>query len=204
MAYSNFTLEDIEKKLGLDIKLVPNLFANVEPQEISQILQETLKLNVPLAQAIHTEKARSELIVAQILVELKRHFAETISLFSGVDLNVDFEKGLNGVCDFLISQSDQQLLVEAPIIALVEAKNDNLKNGLPQCIAEMFASRLFNENRRNSIKTIFGVVTTGTLWSFLKLEEQIVFVDASEYYIESPEKIFGVLSFMAHYNLNRN
>lgn len=197
-------MEDIEKKLGLDIKLVPSLFSNIEPQEISRILQETLNLNVPLAQAIHTEKARSELIVAPLLVELKRRFAETVSLFSGVDLNVDFEKGLNGVCDFLISQSEQQLLVEAPVIALVEAKNDNIKNGLPQCIAEMFASRIFNERKLNSVKTIFGVVTTGTLWSFLKLENEIVFIDALEYYIENPEKIFGVLSYMAHYNLNEN
>ena len=135
MAYSNFTLNDIEKRLGIEIKSVFGLFESVESVPITPHLAETLRENVPLAIAVSTEKARSELIVSPMLVELRKTLNREISVFSGIEFNVDFEKGLNGVCDFLVSQSSQQLLVHAPIISLVEAKNDNIKSGLPQCIA---------------------------------------------------------------------
>ena len=200
MAYSNFTLNDIEKRLEVKIESVFGLFDNIEPAEISAHLAETLQENVPLAFALSTEKARSELIVAPILVELRKTLNREISLFSGVEFNVDFEKGLNGVCDFLISQSSQQLLVHAPIISLVEAKNDNIKSGLPQCIAEMVAARIFNEREESKIKTIFGIVTTGSIWSFLKLENDTVMVDYNEYPIENAKEIFGILLNMVQYN----
>ena len=72
-----------------------------------------LKRKVPLAISIGTEKARSELIVADVLVELREQFNHGISLFSGIDFNVDVESGLTGVCDFLISLSPGQLFLEA-------------------------------------------------------------------------------------------
>ncbi|MEG3979123.1 hypothetical protein QT970_31610, partial [Microcoleus sp. herbarium8] len=38
----------------------------------------------------------------------------------------DAARGLSGYCDFLISRSPEQLVIESPVIALVEAKNDNI------------------------------------------------------------------------------
>lgn len=64
-------------------------------------------------------KARSELIVAPILVTLRKLLNNQISLFSGVELYVALERGLNGVFDFLISFSPQQLFIKAPVITLV-------------------------------------------------------------------------------------
>ena len=200
MAYPSFTLNDVEEKLGLIIKLKSNVFSRIQPKEIPELLVEILHTNIPLALSISTEKARSELIVAPFLVEVRKELNQQISLFSGVEFNVDFGKGLNGVCDFLISQSEQQLKIDAPIIALVEAKNDNLKSGLPQCIAEMAASQIFNYRERNPIKRIFGVITTGSLWNFLYLEDKKVVVDAFDYAIENPNRIFGILVNMVQYN----
>ena len=199
MAYSSFTLNDIEKRLEIEIKSVFGLFENIEPVAISPHLAETLRESVPLAIAVSTEKARSELIVSPVLVELRKTLNREISIFSGVEFNVDFEKGLNGVCDFLVSQSSQQLLVHTPIITLVEAKNDNIKSGLPQCIAEMVAARIFNEREQSTVETIFGVVTTGTMWSFLKLEDKRVLIDINEYSIENADQIFGILLSMVNY-----
>jgi hypothetical protein len=104
-----------------------------------------LQNNIPLAQAISTKKAKSEMIIAPVLIEVRRLLDNKISLFSGIDFNVDIEQGLNRFCDFLISLSSQQLYVKSPIVALVEAKNDNLKQGLAQCIAEMIAANKLNE-----------------------------------------------------------
>src|SRR3569832_1587440 len=176
MAYSDFKLSEIIKIFGLTISETSELFSAVAEVECSEYLAFTLKENIELAVSINTEKARSEMIIAPILLELRRRLNYLISLFSGVDFNVDNERGLNGICDFIISHSVEQLFVRAPVITLVEAKNENLKAGFGQCVAEMLAAQLFNEREGNEITTIYGVVTIGTIWRFLKLEGQIVHI----------------------------
>lgn len=195
MAYSDFTsLTELKKRFNLTIKEEFDLFQTILIRKPSEFLVLTLKDTVPLALAIDTEKARSEMIIAPILIELKKCFPNRISLFSGVTFNVDTNQNLTGICDFLMSKSSEQLFITAPVITLVEAKNDNLKSGLGQCIAEMLAAQLFNEREGNNIETIYGSVTTGSTWKFLKLSGQTVFIDLNEYYLKDLEKILGILS----------
>jgi hypothetical protein len=198
MAYSDFKLQEVVKKFNLTINEKVDLFADTPERESSTILDAVLKTNVALALAINTEKARSEMIIAPVLIEIKNLFSEEISLFSGVDFNVEPEKGLNGVCDFIISKSPEQLFITSPIITIVEAKNENIKIGLGQCVAEMIAAQLFNQKEDNYIDTIYGIVTTGNMWKFLKLQNQVVYIDFSEYYIKDIKKILGILSKSVH------
>ncbi|MEH2455710.1 hypothetical protein [Nostoc sp.] len=193
MAYSDFKLIEIFDYFGLVIHESSGLFASVQEQECSDLLSTILKENVDLAVAISTEKARSEMIISPILLEIRRKFNYEISLFSGVDFTVDSQRGLNGFCDFILSLSSEQLLVRSPVIVLVESKNENLRSGLAQCIAEMVAAQLFNERGGNKIKAIYGAVTIGTIWQFLKLEGNVVSIDLSEYYIKEIKKILGIL-----------
>jgi len=193
MAYSDFKLSEIIQKFELTLNEVSGLFGDVPEEESSDLLTTILKENVDLAVPINTEKARSEMIISPILLELRRKLNNEISLFSGVDFNVDNQQGLNGFCDFLISLSKEQLFVRAPVITLVESKNENLKSGLAQCIAEMLAAQLFNEQKQNQIKIVYGAVTIGTIWQFLKLEDKVVSIDLTEYYIKDVKKILGIL-----------
>ncbi|MCD8486684.1 MAG: hypothetical protein LRZ84_08040 [Desertifilum sp.] len=193
MSYSNFKLEDIETSLGLTIQESQSIFAQVEKATVSPLLEEILDYNLPLALEISTEKARSEMILTPILIELKKVFDSKISLFSGREFNVDPERGLVGYCDFLISQSPSQLLIKAPVAVIVEAKNDNIQSGLGQCIASMYAAQLFNQRQGNNIPTIYGSVTTGTNWKFLRLTDLIVEVDVSEYFLNNLGLILGIL-----------
>jgi hypothetical protein len=124
-------------------------------------------------------------------------------LFSGKEFNVAPERGLNGFCDFLISLSPEQLLIKAPVIAIVEAKNDNIQLGLGQCIAEMVAAQLFNQKHNTLIQTVYGCVTTGTNWKFLKLQDKTVEIDLNEYFINDIGKILGILSHFLELNQNR-
>ena len=133
--------------------------------------------------------------MAPMLSELRKRMNYQISLFSGVDFTIDLAQGLNGVCDFLVSRSPQQLAVESPVLVLVEAKNDHVKGGIPQCIAEMIAARIFNEREGTPIEPIYGVVTTGSIWNFMKLKGQKIAVDSREYSIETPGKILGILLY---------
>lgn len=193
MPYSKFTLEELKQKFNITLTGSKGKFNNLPEVAPSQILEEILEDYVPLAVAIGTEKARSEFIVAPILGAIKKQLKQQISLFSGIEFNVDTELGLNGFCDFIIGHSTQQFFIESPVIALVEAKNDNLKSGLAQCIAEMVAAQIFNQRQGNEIPKIYGVITTGTVWQFLELEAGTVVLDLQEYSVENLPKILGIL-----------
>jgi hypothetical protein len=174
MPFSDFTLPEAARTFHLVLEETAPIFATIAEAPVSSLLTATLAENLPLALAIHTEKARSELLIAPILVELRRLLEHRISLFSGVAFDVDAEQGLSGACDYLLSRSSEQLYIRAPVAAIVEAKNDNLKAGLGQCIAQMVAARLFNERADNGVIAIYGMVTTGSSWKPLELKGDAV------------------------------
>ncbi len=193
MSYSEFSLDKVVKTFNLKTSERINLFTDTIAVECSSFLIQTLQYNVSLALAINTEKARSELIISPILLELRRQLQDRISLFSGTEFNIAPELGLNGTCDFLISQDPELLFIRSPVVALVEAKKENINSGLGQCVAEMVAAQIFNEKEENNIPTIYGVVTSGNIWKFLKLEAQVISIDAVEYYLQDLPKILGIL-----------
>ncbi|NJR58099.1 MAG: hypothetical protein HC769_04090 [Cyanobacteria bacterium CRU_2_1] len=193
MSYGEFTLSQLESEFSLILQERVEIFKDIQPVTPSSLLREILEETIPLALEIDTEKARSELIIAPILVELRKQFNRQISFFSGVDFSVDKFKGLTGRCAFIISYSPKQLEITAPIVTLVEAKNDNIKSGIPQCIAEMVAAQLFNEQQHNQIPCIYGVITTGSNWKFLRLVEKRVDIESREHFIGDLEALFGIL-----------
>lgn len=196
MAYSNFSLSETIKQFNLIVQDKQDLFADIAKIQPSPYLEFTLNYNFSLATEINTEKSRSEMIIAPILLEIRRLTDDRISLFSGREFNVAPEKGLNGACDFLISLSDSQLMINAPVVAIVEAKKEDIIGGLGQCIAEMLAAQLFNEQENNAIPIIYGVVTSGNIWRFLKLEKNVVHIDKVEYYINQIAEILAILVSM--------
>jgi hypothetical protein len=177
-----------------------DLFSKIPERQISEYLAITLSYNVPLAMAVGTEKARSEFIIANILLEIRKILDNKISLFSGVIMDVDKEKGLTGFCDFIISKSQEQFYISAPIIAVVEAKNEFIVSGLGQCIAEMYASKIFNDREGLPLPAVYGAVTTGNTWKFLKQEGNDIYVDLQEYHIANANKIVAILVEMAKQN----
>jgi hypothetical protein len=194
MAYSDFSLASAKKALDLNISTRQDIFHEIPELTCSDRLKETLTYNVPFALASNTEKSRSEMIIAPILLELTRDFQDRISLFSGVDFTVDSDRGLNGNCDFLVSHSPNLLILTAPVIVIVEAKKENINNGLGQCVAEMYAAKLFNEREGNEVAAIYGAVTTGDIWKFLRLKNKTVDIDLPEYFLNNINKILGILA----------
>ena len=146
--------------------------------------------------AVDTEKARSEVIINPVLLEVRRILNSSISVFSGEEFNVDATVGLNGVCDFLLSRSPEQLILEAPAIVIVEAKKSDIKSGIGQCIALAIAAQRFNLSKNQPIPTIYGCITSGTQWRFLKLEEQRVTIDLTDYPLPPVDQILGFLVWM--------
>ena len=196
MAYSDFTLKRAEAQFGLTTNYEQDYFAAAAPVPISDNLRDHLARRSPLALAIGTEKARSELLIMPILLEAVDQYGKGCSLFSGVEFSPDPDNELRGVCDYLLSLSPEQLFINAPVVTVAEAKNDNLKSGFGQCVAEMAAARVFNAEEQHPIETVYGIVTTGTNWRFLRLCGATVYMDKTEYYLKEAEKIVGILLFM--------
>jgi len=193
MSYSNFTLSKVKKDFSITTAETERLFSQIAPVQPSELLMLNLKENLFLATAINTEKARSELIIMPVLTEVRRILKGQVSLFSGAEFNVDLERGLNGTCDFILARSPEQFFITKPVITIVEAKRENIPSGLGQCIAAMIAARQFNEQEGEPIDIIYGVVTTGTDWKFLKLIQQVAYIDSSNYFISEVDRILGIL-----------
>lgn len=194
MPYSDFSLEKVKRTFELTTSETVDLFGDIPELECSALLTEILRYNAPLAVASNSEKARSEMIICPILLDLRRLLRERINLFSGIEFDVDSARGLNGICDFIISNSPEILFISAPVITLVEAKKENITAGLGQCVAEMLAARIFNERAGNEVSTVYGVVTTGSIWKFMKLDGSIISIDLTEYYLKDVNKILGILA----------
>jgi hypothetical protein len=194
MAYSDFDLKKVQQNFGLQIDEQTALFAEVPPLPPSPTLVRALVETAPLALAINTEKARSELLIIPVLLDIWRQAQPQISLFSGAEFTVDATQGLTGYCDYILSRSKAQLTLNAPIVMIVEAKNENIKGGLGQCLAEMVAALRFNAQEGNAIDTIYGTVTSGEIWKFLVLAGTMASIDLSDYYLaRDVDKILGIL-----------
>jgi len=193
MAYSDFTLEAVLTQFDLKEVTAP-LFATIVSVQPSAWLQETLAIGQEYGLRSGTEKARSEFIVVPILLELRRLSAEPFAIYSGRNLEGDRSLGLNGECDFLLSRGETSYSLHAPVFAIVEAKKQDLDLGLGQCAAQLIGARLFNQKKNESIPILYGCVTTGDNWLFLKLEDQMLTLDTHRYFYSEIGRILGFLT----------
>ena len=66
-------------------------------------------------------------------------------------------------------------------------------SGLGQCIAEMYAAQIFNQTEKLEIETIYGIVTTGSEWRLIQLQDKTVYIDRDLYSINQISEILGIL-----------
>jgi hypothetical protein len=188
-SYSHFKIEDI-RELGIEVSR-QKLFATVKNLYPSEWLLQTLAINQQIP--AESEKAKSELLISPILNELFIKNPKQFTYFSGYQFNVDQKLGLKGFCDFIISRKYNAAFIESPLVAIVEAKqNQDLVDAAPQCIAEMYAATIFNQRENNNVSTIFGIVTNGYEWLFLTLENLQVILDTERYGLKNLPELLGV------------
>ena len=121
----------------------------------------------------------------------KRH--QKLKLWSHRALVYDRE--LFGEPDYLVSAVIEDVidkLLNKPLLAVAEAKKEDFAKGWAQCLVEMVACRKLNEDE----KVVYGIVSTGILWEFGKLENSTCTKHPISYSISDPNKIFGVLDFV--------
>jgi hypothetical protein len=189
MAFTDFSLSSAVKAFELTVTQ-HLLFAEVSPVSPSAWLLEALKRGMPLA--FTSEKSRSEYLIAPVLSDVRQMATDKISVYSGQRLDVDAERGLVGECDFIISNTAQNPLLQAPIISVVEAKRQDIELGYGQTVAQMVASQQFNLREAQPFSVLYGCVSTGEAWQFLRLEDRRLEIDSSRYYLNQLPELLGV------------
>jgi len=189
MPYSKFTLDLIEQKFGIKNQVKP-LFSPIQAINPSEWLQNALDIAQELP--IRSEKAKSESIVFPILVELRNRNNKFFTIHSGDTLTADIEQDLDGECDFILSKENHSFNINYPIFQIVEAKKNDTQIGVGQCAAQMIGAKIYNQKKGLSSEKIYGCVTTGFSWLFLKLEDNIIWIDKNMYALEKITLILGV------------
>jgi len=189
-------LKELKEKFGISNK-VENLFDDIKSIEISKDLQEDLNLARLLP--VRSEKAKSELIIMPILIELMKINEKFFTIYSGDYLNADKEKGLSGECDFILSKNVGTFDINTPILTIVEAKKNDVDTGIPQCAAQMVGAKFYNEDSGENLEKIYGCVTTADDWIFLKLEGGKLIIDNKKYYLGKIGEVLGVFQIIIDY-----
>jgi hypothetical protein len=193
MSYRDFTLPEAQSKFGLEMEDVWDLFSATTPVPVGADLERALAKRGPLALAVNTEKARSEWLIAPVVGELWERCRGHVSVFSGHTFDVDASQGLTGVADYIVCRSPQQYFISAPVLIIVEAKKDDIIAGLGQCVALMVAAQLFNQQHKHPVPAVYGCVSAGDRWKFLRLTDNRLAIDLKEYLISQPGTILSIL-----------
>ncbi|MCP4129763.1 MAG: hypothetical protein GY754_01985 [bacterium] len=137
--------------------------------ELPQWFLENLNFASIKKQLNENEHFYCEVFIYPFLQEAwKKH--RKLQLWSHQPINYNNE--LTGEPDYLISYIPDKVIsniINTPLLAVVEAKKENFTEGWGQCLAEMIACRNIN----NSDITVYGIVTSGELWQFGKLEGDV-------------------------------
>ncbi len=188
MPYADFTLDTITTTLGVSVGLV-DLFSALPPYPVPQWLREMLDRGI--RQVLLSEKARSEFIVVPILLACEELARGPISIYSGQRLDVDPGRGLIGECDFILAAASPLPAFRAPLMIIVEVIENDVEFDVWPFLAEMVGARIFNERAGKAPAPVYGCVTNGEAWQFLRLVEQVAEIDVRRYYLDN---VGGILS----------
>ena len=177
MGYSNYKkIKQVKTKFNCHFSS-KNLFEayDIQPISVSEWLRVSLEraYNTPPT----NEKSKSERLVSPVLLEVLESYKTVISFFSGEEVNIRPEDDLAGPCDFFFTLTPPTPLFEAPIVSIVEAKDEDLEWGIAQCTAQIYAANLLNLQEEKDLPILYGCATTGTEWHFFRFENNTFYID---------------------------
>jgi len=194
MVYSSFKFEQVLDEFYLSIR-EQDLFKNLTGIEPTQRLTDTLAKGEKFAILTSTEKAKSEFIIAPILLEVTSYYPQQLAIHSGRNLEADSDEGLSGECDFIIGKGSVSTIVNQPIITILRKKeHQSHHDALGQCIAQMYGAMVYNQKHNDHTDKVYGCLTNGETWQFLKLEDELITIDPNVIYLNELERILSCFS----------
>lgn len=200
MAYSHFkSLTQVMAKFNLKFRAKkPKVFTVAPPVEVSETLNASLaweKTQDVLYKG--TESDRIYRVILPLLLEVETTSETPITVSTQYRLDIENMEGLNGFCDVIIhrDQKTEEFPESAgPIILVVEAKRKDLEKGVPQYVAEMVAASRYNTAIGAKHEKVYGIVSTGLGWIFLKLKNNEIIKDPKVYTISDIAAIKGMVT----------
>ena len=186
LTFSGMTWDILEEKHGIRVQ-DSVLFEDAAPLDPSPTLVDYLHRGRHLRLA--NERARAHRLVDPVLYEIELLYKGKITTIPEPYLEAKGFEGLSGNPDFILSAGTTTKVV--PIVAVVEAKKEDMDGGLPQCAAELYASYLLDKGVPSRLH---GCVTIGTDWRFLSFdgETKQVVLDPTTYLISHLPRILGI------------
>ncbi len=196
-SYSDFNLNDLTRLFAIENRQIDlNLTVCAEKIIPSTWLIESLKKSLRIT--LNSEKAKSEWLIVPVLTELHENNIDKFNIFSGNSFDVLPEKSLKGRCDYLLNKG-QSVNITAPVIGIFEAKDDSLEKWYGQCGAEMLAAQLFNQQQNIPYSIIYGAVSNGYEWIFLRLEKKMLWIDSQRYYLQDVSQLLTALQTIVNF-----
>ncbi len=191
MAFSDFRYPEVLQRFGLRWNSVMDMFADAVPVQPSEPFHSAYQRSVPLGANAHTEFARAVWVVGPILAEFWKRYHHSITLTAGADLQVPDAPELSGRCDFLISGSHYPYVVMPPVhLVGFMSPGDDWVKGLGRCIAALVAAQHVNGDGN----PVFGFITNGTEWHFLRLRGAELDYDLGSQICTDASYLLGILT----------
>lgn len=160
---------------------------------ISKYFRDDLEFMMREGIVNNSEFAICENLIYPVLKEVWKRYYQDFIVWSHQSLTYD--DNLTGFPEYILAKRSPlgKVVFDQPYFLLVEAKQDKFAEGWGQCLAEMVAAQRLN---KNSVLTIFGIVSNGTMWQFGKLEENIFTQNIIPYSIHELNKLFGAVHYI--------
>ena len=187
-SFSQVTQTELEKEFGINV-VGGRFLPQIEHWSVPSWLAHTLAYRRKSFATMRSEKAISESLIAPVLMAVEEKYRDKITIFSGEPL---ITEELSGICDFLITKVPIAISPKSGYFVLVESKKQDLFSGIPQCVAEMYAAQILNGND----DTVYGCVSIGIEWLFIKLEGKVATIDPTIFTITEVDKILSVFGWI--------
>jgi len=192
MAFKDFTSTNKVKQYKNDLIISSDVFLPKDMENISYSsdLEDEILFNLKSYKP--NEAYANHFLIAPIINQIWRKH-QKLNVWTEQFIKID-EK-LNGRPDYLISpvNKNQYTILSLPIVVLVEAKQDNFTAGWGQCLAEMVACQQLNKSE-NVI--IHGIVATGQVWEFGKLDKLDFVRNSISYNISNLQQTLNIVNYI--------
>ena len=189
MAFSDYKhISQVQEEFQITAR--EERFLHGQPLTPPSQFQEEFAFNQRYFDPYASEASRTELLILPLLREVYKTYVQNYELWVQKSLNCN--EHLRGTPDYLFATRSElgKRVLAMPLLIVVEAKRNDFEEGWGQCLAELVAAQILNEDR---LRPVYGIVTDGRRWEFGKLAENVFNENLDSYHLEQLESLFGAL-----------
>ncbi|WP_133511607.1 hypothetical protein [Candidatus Thiosymbion oneisti] len=173
------------------------------PEQVTRDLPDWFLQDITFALSIkrsqENEAFYEEFFIVPFLKEIWKHH-RNIKVWSHI--YIQYDDDLCGNPDYIVSalhEAHSYEVLSTPLLAAIQAKQQNFIAGWGQCLAAMLACQKINADHPRDdqpLPPVYGIVSTGEIWEFGKLEAHTLKKYPAPISIANPVQLAGVLDYI--------